>query len=483
MFSMKKRFKNMKKKEKCLQLKPHKISLLCLILLLNWSASFSQEISAHLKYHTNQEVKLLGYNGFETVELAKTTIDESGNFNLLYKNYKGMGYLETSDKSQLFMVLNEPKIKISGTHLKEPDSIKFSNSKENLLFNQYAVEHNQRERALAGWKYLLPQYNSVELLKQQKEYVSIIQKEISRLENQDQEFLNQLNKSSYVSWFLPWRKLLDDIPLSAQQYTERIPKNIADFRTINFNDQKLYHSGILDDLIESHYWLIENGGMTFDSMYVQMNLSTDYLIENLERNDKLLNEIGDYLFKLLEKRSLYQASEHLALKLLTQNSCTIDDNLTKQMESYRAMKIGNTASDIVFEGKKIMMGTEVNKDLKLSDLNSNYTLVVFGASWCSHCAQEIPRIKEKYISWKLRSVETVFVSLDHDELEFKNFVKDFPFLSSCDFKGWDNQAAQDYYVNAAPTLFLLDSERKIILRPASVEQVDAWVNYTLTSKN
>lgn len=447
---------------------------LLIILLITSIYSFGQ-LSGSLKSHADQQIRLLGYYGFETIEIAKSDIDDSGNFTLLYKDYKGIGYLETSDKSQMFLVINEPQINITGTHLNQRDSVSFTNSYENKNFNQYAVEHNQREQALAGWKYLLPQYENIELLKPQKGNLGVIQKEIDRLEKQDIAFLNHLNKSSYIFWYLPLRKMLDDISLSAQQYTNRISGHITDFRNLNFNDTKLYHSGILDDLIESHYWLLENSGITMDSMYTEMNNSTDILVSKLEGNDKLLNEVSGFLFGVLEKRSLYKASEHLSLKLLAHSSCTLDDDLAKQMESYRAMKVGNTAPDIIFSGKKMIMGNEINNDLKLSDLNSNFALVVFGASWCSKCATEIPQIKDKYIEWKLKGVETVFISLDNEDVEFSNFVKTFPFLSSCDFKGWENKAVQDYYVFAAPTLFLLDKEREIILRPSSIEQVDAWV--------
>lgn len=449
------------------------------ILLLLTNIGFGQ-VSGSLKYHANQQIKLLGYKGLETIELAQTIIDSSGNFSLNdTTQYSGMGYLETSDKSQLFIVINEPNIIINGTHLKEPDSVKFKNSFENITFTQYALEHAQRENVLSGWKYISPQYQTISLFNEQKELLKTIQKEIKRLEEEDVSFLNSIDKTSYVSWFLPLRKLLDDISLSAKRYTERIPMNLSDFRKINFDDIRLYNSGILDDLIESHYWLIENSGMPKDIMYAQMNVSTDYLIKSIGTNDKLLNEISDFLFNLLEKRSLFGASEYLAIQLLTQNSCTLEDDLAKQIETYRAMKVGNTAPDIVFEGKKMMMGSEVSKDLKLSDLNSDYTLIVFGASWCSNCSQEIPKIKEKYLQWKLKGLETVFVSLDNADDEFIAFVKDFPFLSSCDFKGWANKAVKDYYVFAVPTLFLLDKEREIILRPRSIEQVDAWVKYKL----
>lgn len=456
------------------------IKILCLSLACGLFSPFGgmdgscQQLSGNLQYHTNQEVKLLGYNGFNTIELAKSAIDSTGNFSLFYNNYKGMGYLETADKSQLFIVINEPNSIIKGTHLKESDSIKFENSKENLLFGQYAKEHGQREQALAGWKYLLPLYQQNN---QQKELLATIKQEIERIEKEDAAFLNKLDQSTMVSWYLPIRKLIDDMPLSAQRYTERIPKHISDFRHINLNDKRLYHSGILDDLLEGHYLLLENGGMTMDSMYAEMNRSTDYIIKNLSDNEKLLNEVTQFLFNLMEKRSLFKASEYLALKMLTQNSCTLNDGLAKQLEGYRAMKVGNTAPDIVFAGEKIMLGNKVSKALKLSDLQSPYTLVVFGASWCPKCNDEIPKIAEKYMQWKLKGVETVFISLDTDTSEFNNFVKGFPFLSVCDFKSWETKAAKDYYVFSTPILFLLDKERKIIVRPSTIEHVDAWVKY------
>lgn len=458
------------------------LALLVFFTVAKSSVVISQQLSGNLKHHGNQEVKLLGYQGFETIELSKSFIDTSGNFQLNYSDYKGMGYLETSDQSQLFLVLNESQITVKGNNLKELESIQITNSKENVIFAQYASEHNQRARALSGWNFLLPQYKEIKILKQHNKYYKIIQKEINRLEKQDADFLSQLNQSSYVYWFLPLRKMLDEIPLSAQQYPERIEKHLADFRNIDFKDVKLYHSGILDDLLEAHYWLIENSGLTMDSMYVQMNNSTDILLQKMEGNEKLLNEVSDFLFHFLEKRSLYGASEYLAVKLLTQTNCTLNDDLAKQMETYRAMKVGNVAPDIQFEGKKMMMGSEVNTSLKLSDFSSDYTLVVFGASWCSKCNEEIPQIKEKYIQWKLKGLETVFISLDRDENEFTNFVKNYPFLSVCDLKGWENKAIQDYYVFAAPTLFIVDKNRKIILRPNSIEHVDAWMNYKIETK-
>jgi hypothetical protein len=62
-------------------------------------------------------------------------------------------------------------------------------------------------------------------------------------------------------------------------------------------------------------------------------------------------------------------------------------------------------------------------------------------------------------------------------------VKNLPFISTCDFKKWDSPIAQDYYVFGTPTMFLLDDKRKILLRPNSVKQMDAWVDWFLVQGN
>src|SRR5690554_4891921 len=206
----------MKNTRSFLQIRPCVFNVFVSFLIIISTNIYSQNLSGNLKNHTNQKVFLIGFNGFETIQIAKDSIDAFGNFNLKYKDYKGMGYIESSDESKLFVVINEPNIMISGKHLKIPDSIIFENSVENNIFNQYAIEHNQREKALAGWKYLLPHYKNVELLKHQSKNVRLIEIEIDRLEKQDLNFLKNINSSHYVSWFLPLRKLLDDIPISAQ---------------------------------------------------------------------------------------------------------------------------------------------------------------------------------------------------------------------------------------------------------------------------
>ena len=44
-------------------------------------------------------------------------------------------------------------------------------------------------------------------------------------------------------------------------------------------------------------------------------------------------------------------------------------------------------------------------------------------------------------------LEVILVSLDTDQEKYKTFTKDMAWITSCDLKGWQGQAARDYFVN------------------------------------
>lgn len=211
-----------------------------------------------------------------------------------------------------------------------------------------------------------------------------------------------------------------------------------------------------------------------------MKVSIDSMLLYLVKNETRLNEITDYLFDLLERHSLFEASEYLALTVLNESSCTINSDLAKQLETYRAMKKGNTAPDMDF---KVNLRSSNTKIKKLSEIKSPYTLVVFGASWCETCKEEVPKIANFYSKWKGKGLEVVYVSLDQTKEDFEQFTQPFPFISYCDYGKWNSPIVTNYYVFGTPTMFLLDSKREILLRPNSIAQMDAWVDLYLAKGN
>lgn len=462
------------------------VGVLCMLMLIPLLMEAQQTITGNFPKLANQQVKLVGFNGFDTYTIDSVKVGEKGIFQLNFgeKDY-GMAYLTAEDNKVFTVILAaDENLKLEGKTLSSPETVAITLGKQNQLFVQYATEYPRREQALSAWDYLAKIYSKDSLFAVHEFPSKAIEEEKQRIKAEDSLFLANLASDSYVSWYLPVRKLVSSVSTVAQYRTNEIHATIAAFSKLDYTDQRLYKSGLLKDVIESHFWLIENSGRSLDSVYIEMNKSIDYIVENLLADEQKLNEITEYLFKALEKRSLFEASEYLAIKLLNEQSCTINKDFTAQLESYRAMKIGNIAPDFAFEKDCFAPGHEPGKlPQKLSDIKSKYTLVVFGASWCSQCPQELSQISGLYEKWKTQGLEVVFVSLDDDQQNFKNFTSIFPFINVCDYQKWDSSAAKEYHVFATPTLFLLDNKQKILLRPNSAQQLDSWVDWYLVQGN
>jgi len=456
------------------------------LLFICVSAFAQNNITGTFTGLANQQIKLVGFNGFDTYAIDSTHANEKGQFELKFsKNDVGMGYLlSENNKSFIVIIAENENLQLAGENFALPEIIVIESGVQNQFFEQYASEHSRREQTLSAWDYLTKIYSKDSLFAVHEVPKQSIEKEKKRIKTEDSLFLANLPKDSYVRYYLPLRKLVSSVSTIAQYRTEEIPTTIHAFRQIDYTDKRLYKGGLLKETIEAHFWLIENSGRSLDSVYIEMSKSIDVLIKNLLSDERKLNEITENLFKLLEKRSLLRASEYLALKLLNEQGCTINIDFAAQLESYRAMKKGNTAPEIEFKGDIFAPGYETNNIPKrLSNIKSNYIVVVFGASWCPQCPQELSKISGLYKKWKAQSVEVVFVSLDEDEKIFKSFTGVFPFISICDYKKWESPVAKDYHVFATPTIYLLNNKREILLRPNSVSQLDSWIDWYLVQGN
>jgi thiol-disulfide isomerase/thioredoxin len=459
---------------------PPKFKLLIISFLFGCSVFSQYTISGDFPYLAGQYVRLKAFKDFGTFTMDSVKVSEKGTFLLRYNlpnNEMGMGYLSAEDNKAYFVVLANEDIQLKGEVLSFPETIVCLKGKENQLFIQYASEHPKRQQAQSAWDYLNKLYQQDNLFLKEKKAARLVEKEINRIHKEDQNFLSDLSPETYISWYLPVRKLVSSVATVAQNRPAEIPATIAEFRKLDYSDQRFYSSGLLNDALESHYWLLENMGKSLDSVFIEMNTSTDYLLQSVQHNSEKYNSLTIFLFNLLESHSLFAASEYLALKVLNQNSCVVEEGIANQLESYRKMKVGNTAPDIQFSADAIKNSNAINSPNSLSEVQSTFKLVFFGASWCPMCVEEMTRLIPFYEKWKAKGVEVVFVSLDTDKKAFTDFTSAFPFISTCDFKKWDTPAAKSYAISGTPTLFLLDSNQKILLRPVSLQQIDSWLDY------
>ncbi|MEO0076763.1 MAG: TlpA disulfide reductase family protein [candidate division WOR-3 bacterium] len=106
---------------------------------------------------------------------------------------------------------------------------------------------------------------------------------------------------------------------------------------------------------------------------------------------------------------------------------------------------------------------EINgSKIKLSELKGKVVLVDFWATWCPPCRTAIPHLERIYTDYKTQGLIVLGISLDQDKEQIKTFLKNNPISYSILFG--DKQIANNYQVEAIPTLILFDKKGNMALR-------------------
>jgi hypothetical protein len=94
-----------------------------------------QSIEGNCKDQKNQEIVLMGFTGFKTLELTKTTTDSLGNFKLNYPStYIGAAVLQIKNGSNVIVFLNNENMQMQWNDSNDYKSLQFFNSLENQAF-------------------------------------------------------------------------------------------------------------------------------------------------------------------------------------------------------------------------------------------------------------------------------------------------------------------------------------------------------------
>ena len=125
-------------------------------------------------------------------------------------------------------------------------------------------------------------------------------------------------------------------------------------------------------------------------------------------------------------------------------------------------------------------------DLSFEALRGQVVVLVFWASWCAPCAQELPLVAELLAGWREQglSVQVVALSVDEHEADYRRGAKRFSELGLT--MAWAPELARELDVQAVPATRLLDPQglpagRLQGFHDGHAERLDALVRSLLES--
>ena len=418
----------------------------------------SQTVTGTLSGHASQAVSLYGFNMLKDTLLGSAITDSKGHFVMQYPHeYTGAGLLRVKDGPSFILLLNREDLQLRWENLQDPKGLVFENSKENKAFDEGMTLYAGVGARLSGLYYLLSLYEK------DKPFYKTAEKEVGLQKGLFSDFMKTLPESSYVSYYLNLRGLLQEINTVANNPYFPTRGIEESFLKLDFADPRLVHSGLYGPLLESYFTMLGNAAAGEDRIGA-MTRAVDRVITTLDFQCTARDDIGAFLFNGLEQKGFQEAARHLANRMLSSPGCPIDVSMRERYQQYSILDIGKTAPDIVFDypvkGKK-----------RLSDITAKYKLLVFGSSECPECQAVIPELQQFYSIHKDLDIAVLWISTDLSKSAFDAFRSDFSFYSYCDLKGWDSPAVKDFHVFATPTLYLLNASNTIILKPSDSKEV------------
>ncbi len=137
------------------------------------------------------------------------------------------------------------------------------------------------------------------------------------------------------------------------------------------------------------------------------------------------------------------------------------------------------------QAKKLenLLAGKIGPDLEIPDsagtfhelysIQAKYTLLLFWASTCSHCRDEMPAISKFYLDFhKAYDLEIYGVSTDTSVSRWKSYIRrhQLPWINVYGRKNIRGSYHQLYNIQSTPSLFLLDEKKTILAKYLKPEE-------------
>ena len=242
------------------------------------------------------------------------------------------------------------------------------------------------------------------------------------------------------------------------------------FDHVDFRDTLLLNSNAWANKAISYLSLYGNSRLDQKQLEAEFIKAVTIMLNAAAVNAEVYKFLLDYVVGGFDKYHFDGVITYIADNFQDPFSCEDQERKTalqKKLDNFKKISIGKNAPEIEAPDPK-------GKIMNLSAIRSEYLLVIFWSTQCGHCTQMMPKVKDYYDSQNPKRLEVMAVSIDTSRAEWTTFLKEekLDWINVSELKGYNSQAADDYNIFATPTMFLLDSGKKIIAKPVSWRELD-----------
>ncbi len=438
-----------------------------LLISLN-SVSQKNIINGKIEGYPEKYVYFMGFDGNQSNVFDSIRTDQMGGFRWnLNDEDPGLFRIIFGNDKFLDIIVNNESFSFNTTYSYPKDDVKFSVSKENSIFYDYLNKRNENQFKLELLTPLVAQYP------QNEEFYKEAEKEYIQLQDNMKNYTNSVienNPDLLVSKFIHYDKPHQiDLSVPFSEQDEYLKKHYFD--DLNFDDPVLLNLNVLPGKIIGYLSLYRDPSLAKVLQEELFRQAVDSILHKTMNNEEIYYFSLQYLIDGFQMYGFDNLVDHIGKTYTLDKTCVNEERkseLEKRMDNIRKLSAGNNAPDI-----KIINTNEHSSPQWLSQIDSDYKLVLFWSSWCPHCKSIIPGLRDYYNQVPREKFEIISISVDTSATGYQKVSDELsiPWISFADFKGWNTQAAIDYSIYATPMMILVDKDLKIIYKPSGIAEL------------
>jgi thiol-disulfide isomerase/thioredoxin len=443
-----------------------KISLLTLLIVLAGKIAIAQHtLSGTIRTYHNEKLLLKQLIGENQITVDSVTTNSDGAFSMPFKDQSlpGMFVLQTSEGQSIKLIFNNEDIRFVSGGFGEEDVIEFIESPENELWYEYYFLRNITQYQQELLKPLLVQYPD------EGDFYKAVLAEYDRLQTELHDYVESTRAENPYSLAVRYMQydLNPKIDLNKSFNEQRAELKKHFFDAIDFDDDALLRSDILNRKLIDYLAMHQQQGQGMAEVQLAFMQAVDVILAEIAISPDAYVFAVTFLIEGFSRMGMNAVSDFISGLPHLNPGCmepeTIE-NLELSIAPYRKIAVGVQAPSIIandLEGNPFVLESLAGKE----------TLVVFWSSSCPYCIDLLPQLKDYQSNNPLTEIVSVILSPDNNAL--KKIIKDekLNWIHISPKEGWQSKLVDDYLVYATPTMYLLDKNHRIILKPNSYTEL------------
>lgn len=417
----------------------------------------------------DQKVYLMNFYGEKNALIDSVRSDGAGNFSFVVPSALAPGLYRVSwgEEKYVDLIFNHENISFRANAGNVSDSLVILESVENKFFYDFMMADRISQTKLELLQPIVDYYPD-----QDSFYFNAIAN-YEQVQRAQEMLLDSLKREYPDAYFVKILKHYSTpfLPASLAPNARLAFLKQHYFDNVDYNDTALLRSNAWSNKAISYLALYGNNRFTQKQLEAEFIKAVTVMLSDAGENPEIFKYLLDYLVSGFDKYHFEDVITYLAENFQDPYACEDQEKksaLQKKLDTFKKIAIGQPAPDFEIPDTQ-------GQPVKLSGIDSEYTLLIFWSSECGHCLQMLPKAKALYEAQNPKRYEVVAVSIDTSRAGWMQVVNEekLNWINASELKGFDGKSADMYNIYATPTMFLLDRDKKIVSKPISYRELEA----------